>query len=475
MTPNQEFIIDRMDAEYKKLKAFFKNLEEQIEELGEDRKDLVRTFFNSNDEKYVVDCYFEKAKELIKKRIKEENDPKQKIEEENHPITALQASRQILTNLRQHTLLLTEIIINSYPYTIFSKTKRRILKELFVLVTARIYYSPQEIPSQAPPSLRPVLSPDFRYVHFNYTNNRIGLIGIPPEVLHTQVSPGNSLAVLWHEIAGHAIAKKRSEKGEDNKDEIERWAERLKNRLIKANLWTDYRDRYKESIIQNIVAHRDIITDVKELYKEKLLTKKAVDGDTEWQAKWLAEFLEDLFGMMVFEGQLLGKDIQTSPPIRVLEAALRARYPDANIGDYSHPPPELRISVASAYLEVDFANSESMDDSKPDKYDKLTIAITSFCKEKIKTLYPGPVEEGECKLAEIIVDPSPTSHLWEKLDQILDKAKIVVPRYKKDTSQANRFIEKINSTENIDDFLTLKFIEVDWNTIGPIGSSGLTG
>lgn len=419
--------------DFKELKKFVVNLKTAVESSNI-RKNLIDVF-----EREVSEQYFQKAKTFVEKF----DTPHERSQEYN----------KVLNRLKDHALFLAEFT-QSHAATVLPAKSRTSLEKMLGIISKRISSYNE------PPFLMPLLSSDFKYVHFNYLNSSIGFVGIPPQIAADPLK-GKNLSILWHEVAGHAIARaRRSQEG----DKLKKWADELKKYLGK-KLWADYRALYITSILENLpikdqIKQAEEWKTFKELYQKQVLKEEAVEANQEWQATWLAEFLEDLFWIIVFEGKRTGTGEIDDTLIRILRQALMPSYSDLAIGDYEHPPVDLRMLVGLAYLDPDnFRVTRKKRAIYSDKPNLLDLAgpIAAVCRGIIRSgeLYQPVVSPEEKELAtNLIKQPVPDS--VEEMLKGMPAGKALSSRI-----GADAFLEQINRAGDLEALLALDFTEND--------------
>ena len=183
---------------------------------------------------------------------------------------------------------------------------RVVFEKLIMIIGKRI----------ACPTMLPVYSEYFKYIHFHYVDG-VAAIGIPP---HIFASPFWNLGILWHEAAGYKVAQAKCS------GKLNQWTQEIPD-----SSWESCHDLYKNSFKKNQAVRADASDqEIEDFLKT----------DTHWHEFWLGEFFEDLFGV-----QMLG-----GPMVTMLTHILIRNYDDMAIGDAKHPSPLLRIETALNYL-----------------------------------------------------------------------------------------------------------------------------
>jgi hypothetical protein len=146
-------------------------------------------------------------------------------------------------------------------------------------------------------------------------------------------------------------------------------------------------------------------------------------------------------------------------------------YPNSLVGDIKHPPLQLRLLVAMAYLtKGDLERIALMaEDFKCGGADvfglndlenhRLAKAIADFCREKIidkDLLYGSTISDDEKNLAKLILDPTSTQASIKKIVGTTALAPSLRPN-------ADRLKREIEAAKTLDDLTEIKFTEVDLN------------
>jgi hypothetical protein len=242
---------------------------------------------------------------------------------------------QVLTRIMNHTELLTELTQSSFQQRLkYSPLIESIIAGILTRFTDA-------------PVLIPVISSEFKFIHFNYMNN-FGVIGIPLTIWTT---PAWNLSVLWHEVGGYGVALAK------RYGHLEQWARELVKNLKKAKdndlLWRYYRNSYERSALKSVpvkleVSKKQCRVDrsrqIRHYFKYLVADSESSLGDVEtnieWQMAWLGEFFEDLFGVQALKDTML----------EVLADIFMRRYELPSLGDRQHPPPDLRLQVVLEFL-----------------------------------------------------------------------------------------------------------------------------
>lgn len=183
---------------------------------------------------------------------------------------------------------------------------RVVFEKLIMMIGKRI----------ACPTILPVYSEYFKYIHFHYVDG-VAAIGIPP---HIFASPFWNLGILWHEAAGYKVAQAKCA------GKLNQWTQEIPD-----HSWESCRDLYKKSFKKKQAVRADASDqEIEDFLKT----------DMHWREFWLGEFFEDLFGV-----QMLG-----GPMVTMLTHILIRNYDDMAIGDAKHPSPLLRIETVLNYL-----------------------------------------------------------------------------------------------------------------------------
>jgi hypothetical protein len=419
------------DRRFRELAEFLSKLEEIAS--SQRRQTLIGVFKTK-----VVGPYFDKAKLLIGGATQ----PHQRSQDYD----------ELLSRLQDHILLLADFT-RAQSETIFKQ--QTALNKMLKIVSKRI-------PSaERLPVLLVTLSSDFEYVHFNYLSQPMGMIGVPPQIVSSPFGNGN-LAVLWHEVAGHAIAVARR----SPHDLLKKWAAEFKAELEQRNLWPIYRDLYITSILENLPVKEQLEkvgawAEFRDSYRLKVLADAPIDANQEWQATWLAEFFEDLYWLTVFTGETDVDDL----PIRIMSRALTPRYADLAVGDPEHPPVNLRLLVGLASLDLgSFDTRRKGDKFYSDQANLLSLVepITTFCRRKIETaeLYRPAASSEEKTLAKIILDSNPQT-AQANLEKLLETANLGAASLNQ-LDVAADFLAKIEQAANLTALLDLEFTDNDW-------------
>jgi hypothetical protein len=321
--------------------------------------------------------------------------------------------------------------------------------------------------------LKPLIRANFSYVHFKYVNDAVGIIGIPPELAVSPPGRYEDWSVLWHEIAGYAIALHR----EKDSDELVEWAGAL-SKIIPGGR-DRYHELYLDSIAKTLVSRQPEWLSI----DAETIRKYYKPGEEpKWTADWLAEFLEDLFLVRVFvpekqqaESNEMITDEEKPAPIWALINALSKSYSDFTIGDQSHPPPNLRVLVALAYLDHSFdkgkfATAVEQLALQDDPYQltkasqDLALTIARFCDEKVDQLF-DKVSETELRLARLALG-LPQSAVPEKIFKEMEA--VAASTSPAALERREQFITtKIPEQTKLEDLLKLQFIDVDPGRFGP--------
>lgn len=243
---------------------------------------------------------------------------------------------QVLTQIERHTNLLCTVV-RSMPFP-FSDDPNADLGEPVQLAARIIEVVSRRVPVGGG-TLLPIIDSTFKFVHFRYSDE-IGVIGVPANQM---VRPDWQISVLWHEIAGYALALAHRD------DKLGAW--------IKDPQLTPYWTTAKEHLAAQ---------------KNTLVKLDAADDlDESVQQEWLVQFFEDLFSAQAF-----GANMEP-----ILEEILR-RYKGPNslaAADISHPPGTHRLAVLRAYNRRQGRNYPSGDAG-----DAWADAIVDFYFQKIE-------------------------------------------------------------------------------------------
>ena len=238
-----------------------------------------------------------------------------------------------------------------------------------------------------PPVLILMRSTQFMYCHLNYVSG-VGIIGVPPYAL---VRPYPDLPIVWHEVAGHAVAVARQRAGGALRERAEELQYSLKAEEHDSRLlWDYYRDQYKKSRSQDArvkltITDKSVGVVGREEVRRYFANANAdpldnVDTDFDWQMRWLGEFLEDLFGL-----RYLGRTMRDSLDFTLTRAYETPR----NIGDFRHPSPALRLKIADEYLA--YNNPASI----PAAIEKKTDETSAVAKNIVAYLFKEHLIEPE--------------------------------------------------------------------------------
>jgi hypothetical protein len=238
---------------------------------------------------------------------------------------------QALTHLMNHAQLLSEMTDPRFENLRFAPLIRKIITN----ISTRL---------NSPPLFIPIISSEFKYIHFNYLDG-IGVIGVPLTIWNT---PTWNLSILWHEVAGYAVATAK------RYGHLEDWAIQLAKKLkdAGASVWCDYYLKsYEKSYLKKVRlslelfperSKVDMLYEIRQYFKYTKRRAKTpdVEHNLKWQMIWLGEFFEDLFAAQALKGTLL----------EILADVLRRRYKVFGFGDHKHPSPELRLQVVLQFL-----------------------------------------------------------------------------------------------------------------------------
>ncbi len=324
-----------------------------------------------------------------------------------------------------------------------------------------------------------ISSQTFQYIHFNYMKG-VAIIGIPPTVL---ASPPWNLGVLWHEVAGYgvALAKQRGQ--------LKSWAAELRkfpmikeNGEIKmTNVWKKCQEIYEKSVRATSAIEAGYNID--DFFS---------DDKVQWQENWLGEFFEDLFGVQILRDTMV--ESLTHALVQQYRWEKKDKY--LRLGDYYHPPANLRIQVALEYLGdeknkdrkrvVDKLNefySDALAEKPPDGLKNLGLKsldseLKEFAKEiaqlyktKVNTKkFPGPNSKIHSEEQHLVSkvrkayngfsDPALSEQEFEnKWEKILDKLYTDIKDLKVDDSR----LKNIKGVANFitDDWQSISFTEMD--------------
>lgn len=344
--------------------------------------------------------------------------------------------------------------------------------------------------SSPPPFLLPVLGDAFKYVHFNYVS-RFGLVSVPPRPAIIN-SNNRNLGVVWHEVAGYAIAVAKTER----KEEFKRQAKALRDHLrVNYNLWFTYRDLYIRSVSKSL-GNQPQFPETESAAIEKAVEQTlsqdkhldVLDEDFSWQVTWLSEILEDLFWIMATEDDPLKPESLVVKAIRMQANALLATYyPHLKIGDIDHPSPHLRVLVSIAYVCPGDKNlitqiiNKFLSDIEPlglaeaeDQDIDLAISIADFCREALKSpassdwLYGTDVKPIERDAANIVLNPS--DDMADKLGNLLgscppEATEACLTQFRKDQGTAKHIYKQIRDALDLKALLNIEFTSEDqWPT-----------
>jgi hypothetical protein len=370
-----EFVISTVDQA---AQADFEAIENLIHLLREQRSQIARPPGEHPALDYLIDTFAEIAKNYFARG--------QELIGSPAPGERSRAYRQVLRRLTDHILLLGDI---ARPYNNSLVPNRSLIVKLLRTIAVRL---------DPAPFLIPRFSLDFRYINFTYAHG-IGVIGMPPPILTIDQWATNrssnwalGIGVLWHEVAGHIVAMAQ------HRGELAGWVEEL-NQWAKAEeltpVWPILQESYEKSLLSNAIAKIEIVEGQCRLTQCQEIIQFLQEPD--WQEVWLGEFFEDLFGI-----QALGKIM-----VEALVGILLEQYEDAALGDAAHPPPNLRLAVALAFLESREGAEETRQarESITDRYgpelklDELDAAlqesagvIADFCLTKIDSVFRAPAQ-----------------------------------------------------------------------------------
>lgn len=445
-------------ADYAELVAFINSLAEGLDKgrspaIREAQERLIITF------RQVAEAYYTRAEQLI---------------QADQAITPLERSEKfyrVLENLREHTLLLADVT-RFHSLKVFPTERRNFLLKAIKFIARRLSVGGDK------PMLLPLFTSSFRYFHFRYMDG-LGLIGIPPELARNE-SRNKHLSVLWHEVAGHAMAIAR----ETYDAQFEALATELANILRDAGYWDRYRQLYRQSVLQNLPKRKEleainVLQAFQQLYEQHIVTDQIIDRNLEWQKIWLIEFLEDLFWILV----LAGNRADEEAALQAMANALILRYPDPRIGDPKHPPLQLRLLVCIAYLSqgnmeriaemiqpFHYGKEDAFNLDDPE-FHRLAIAIAEFCRQRIISvdeplLYESTISAAEKELARLVLDPGSTQKMMENIVKDVNLTEF--------SYQPNleRLQQEIDKAKTIDELLKIKFIYIDLYGGPPGGDPG---
>ena len=417
--------------------------------------------------------YFRKAQSLIT------NDSNQASNYQSS------AYYEVLSRLTEHSLLLSDLARPHLEADFDDQFKqfnpcnssltgnRALIEKIMTIISTRFTLrSPSAV-------IFPISSLNFQFIHFNYMDG-LGIVGIPPEVLTT---PSWNLSVLWHEIAGYEVAR-ISQAGK-----LEDW--------IKEISLDTYQRVYEQSVLDNLAAEIEPREPAasKEPCPYRIVECDKIAGylaQKEWQADWLAEFFEDLFGVQALGGAM----------IEALADALAQRYDNFALGDDKHPSPNARLQVALAYLDLIAPSIPNNDPRKATLFD--LGKVRTYPKERfgnsyepdstakaIAQFYKGKVEAKEFSSPDI----SPEEKLLAKavgdvhnqffrqenpllLKEVLQKLcsqlkNLSIPDIKTSfTESLDKFRQEVNSAQDLGSLLDIQFADADmfgsWRRRRPI-------
>lgn len=245
----------------------------------------------------------------------------------------------------------------------------------------------------ASPTLISWPMPGFAYVDLLYVTN-FGIIGIPYE---SWLNPGRELSVLWHEVGGYAIAVAR------RSGHLHEWAKELAATLGQADdvkkdskAWKHYLSAYLDAVMDDLPYEPILIEGAKSdairiknsqklryylgaKVPSSLDTRglKQARTDIDWQADWLGEFFEDMFG-----AQALGSQMLT-----VLADVLVSATNGPNHGDSSHPGLTLRLQTIIEFLHLLLHNDVTLP-----HFDEENLVFSALTANKLKDAI-GTIQE----------------------------------------------------------------------------------
>lgn len=441
--------IDRLaDKEYVKLGRFTGMLpsEDAEKKLGE----LV-TVFGS-----VAKAYRRKADELIA--------------QEQDLAARRYAHSQINARIRQHASLLSNLF-QRFPPVSLGETRDE-LRQVINFLSTQLSSVDSTVPF-----LKPLISSKFSYIHFNYIKNAMGIISIPPELAVSPPDRYEDWSVLWHEIAGYAIASRPQE--------VSDWAEELAGVLDRIpGRWDSYRNVFLDSVAKTYERRQPewLKIDVETIKEHLEKAHGEPRGKSEWEVDWLGEFFEDLFLIRVFVQKNQPPDQKITAgekpaPIWALIDALSKAYPDFTTGDQIHPPPNLRVLVALAYLyqpfdKATFATEVTQFSVEGDRFQlaqasqDLALTIAKFCDEKVDQLFEK-VSETELRLARLVLNLPQSPGTVTKGEIFQEMTATAASATPVAVELAQPFIKKIQEQTNLKDLLKLQFIDEDPDRFGP--------
>lgn len=445
-TPTDQMFEQHVARDFDRHMKFIKKLESSVDESK--TKQLLNVYTDAARQ------YHDKAVELI-------------CQESNNLDDCLTAHSKVMERIRQHDTLLSQL---SQPYPPVSLDSiRDLLRTVIQFLSVQLVLDDRTVPF-----LKPVIGSDFSYIHFNYANNAMGIVTVPMEFCVLPADEQEDWSVIWHEVAGYAIATRH--------EKVNEWANALKGSLKSENdsvLWTAYQRAFTHSYSNTLKRRLDkCLTSITTDMIREDLEANVID----WETDWLGEFLEDLFFVRVFvtknhmpESSCSVDDSEKRASIDQLVDGLRRTYPDPKSGDQIHPSPNLRVLVALAYLHQAFDENSfgsvlkryiGVRDSYnlkqvPQDYQRLALQIAEFCNEKLDQLYE-PVSQTEIQLARFALG-LPTS-IEQILAEMAKEATTFVPP--PEVRLANAFVSEINES-SLDRLLDLRFIDKDPDRFGP--------
>jgi hypothetical protein len=203
----------------------------------------------------------------------------------------IMAYAKALSHLNEHILFLSKL---SYAYHLNLETEMQLFANMMSIIGVRANA----------PRICGFPSQDFKLIQFDYSNEVI--VGIPLTYFKTPF-----LDIIWHEVGGYKY----------NNMVKQGKIEKIINEMLPKKSLNLLSIVYKQSS--------------KSYYSTTLEPKK-------WQQQWLVEFFEDLFAVQALGGNF----------IEALTKILVAKYPLFYLGDTKHPPANLRVHTALAYLKL---------------------------------------------------------------------------------------------------------------------------
>lgn len=280
-----------------------------------------------------------------------------------------------LSELGRHSALLVILLRNlDFP------ENTDVIKQMIDGISSRISELPWIKESHANPQLIPWPMPKFAYVDFRYISG-LGIIGIPYE---DWLSPNRNLSILWHEVAGYAVAVARQA------GLLDKWATELADRLGRqpaspgfpkpledypssstksdgessdGALWKLYISEFENAFLNENppvklsivrIGKNDAVRvensremryyfDKKTLPPENYELLETAKTDLTWQADRIGEFWEDLYGAQALGTKLLEILIEIFVEKRI--NGVKSQF-----GDRSHPSPALRLQTIIEFL-----------------------------------------------------------------------------------------------------------------------------